>query len=221
MSTSSKKLSCQTAFTLVEMLAVLAIIGILTALALPALNGIGKAYSLSTAGSKVSGMVEQARQNSMSKNVMTALVLMTNQGTDSDYRAMILLEKDPRSSTPAWRPITKWENLPVGVTVDSSATDSTFLTNGGSTTGVLTSPLPVTAKFRGATVSNFAARIFMSNGGLKNPSEATKIKLVEGSYTGGVTKYTHPAAGGGSAANYYNISIVGVTGRSKIDRPTQ
>ena len=188
------------------------------------LRGTGGAAAVAVGGNRLVGLANQARQNSMTKNVLTALVLVTNQATPSegDYRAAALLEYDAADASPSWKQISRWEILPTGVVIDPDTANSTFLSgnNNNSNNSPATAPLPtkLPGKFRGADIASYAARVFLPNGGLYNPSTSATIQLVEGFVNGGNVKLTH-CASGGSAADYYNIAIVGVTGRSKIERP--
>ena len=44
------------------------------------------------------------------------------------------------------------------------------------------------------------------------------IRVIEGFAQGGAVVRTHPGAGG-TAANYYEIAIIGATGTTKVSRP--
>jgi len=209
------------AFTLVELLVVMALISILSTLTMMSLSSMGKSSALSVAGNRLSTLVNQARQNSMSKNVMTALVLVTGHAgspaANPDYRALALLEYNAADSNPAWKQVSQWENLPTGIVVDTSTTDCTFLSNSGTslpylTAGVLPSP------YQGASIGTYASRVFMPSGGLYQSGTSSKIQLVEGLVQGSSVIHTHPGVGG-IAANYYRIAIIGATGRTKIERP--
>lgn len=206
------------AFTLIELMAAITLLLFLSTFTVFSLRGTGGAAALAVGGNRLVGLANQARQNSMTKNVLTALVLVTGQATPSqgDYRAAALLEFDAADASPSWKQISRWEILPTGVVIDNDS--STFLS--GSNNTPATAPLPpkLPGKFRGTDIANYAARVFLPNGGLYNPSTSATIQLVEGFVNGGSVKLTH-CASGGSAADYYNIAIVGVTGRSKIERP--
>lgn len=202
-SSGERRRTCRIGFSLIELLTVVALIGLLSALIAPAVSSIGKATSLVTAGNKLAAIVDQARQNSMAKNVMTALV-MTDQGAGN--WAVVLMEYNAEGTAPQWKTITKWENLPAGVLVH--AADSSFITTSA---GALPFVAPA-LNYRGKPVSSYASRIFLPNGGLSTPADSAQIKLVEGVVQGGGVTYTRPA-------NFYTIAIVGATGRTKIVRP--
>ena len=205
-------------FTMIELMTVLALLMCLSTFTVISLRGTGGAAALTVGGNRIVGLVSQARQNSMTRNVMTALVLVTGQASPSqgDYRAAALLEYNAAEASPAWKQISQWEILPAGVVIDA---DSTFL-SGNTNVSPAQAPLPTTlpAKFRGAAIANYAARVFLPNGGLYNPATSSKIQLVEGAVNGNSVTLTHCVTGG-SAADFYNIAIVGITGRSKIERP--
>lgn len=220
MKTSLKKQFKQQGFTLVELLVVMALIVLMASLAVPALNSVTKANSLTNGGNLVASLVEQARQHSMSANVMTALVLITGSNNgEGDYRAFTLLDYNAEDATPQWKQVAKWEYLPTGVVVDKNSPDCTFLSNSANPLPFTSSSDPVPpVNYHGQSVANYAARVFLPNGGLSNPISAAKIQLVEGVVQGGALVYTHPGSSG-TAANYYRVAIIGATGRGKIERP--
>jgi prepilin-type N-terminal cleavage/methylation domain-containing protein len=210
------------AFTLIELLAVLAIIGIASMIIVPSMSGFGRSSALTNSGNLVVNLASVARQNAVSKNTMTALVLLGQQNGDQDFRALTVLEYDP---IVGWSQTGAWELLPNGIVVDpSDTTNCTFLTN---------SPQPFPFLSRGAPQANppvffrnqqvapgngYAARIFLPNGALQNPEKPAQLRLVEGFYDNKRVTYTRPDRQG-KPSNYYDISILGLTGTTKVSRP--
>lgn len=209
-------------FSLIEMVVAMMVIGIISGFVVPAFNGFGRSSSLTSAGNAVANMANFARQEAMTKNTMTALLVLANQGTDDDYRAVTVLEYD---TVTGWSQALPWEKLPDGVMVDcSDTTNCSFLENSPK-------PFPFLTKFGGqnnppvsyqgqqvASSGGYIARLFLSNGSLQNPEEPAQLRLVQGYRQGQSVVYTQPNASG-KAANYYDIAIVGTTGTTKIDRP--
>lgn len=214
-------------FSLIEMLVVVMIIGILVGLVVPAVNGIGRSSALSTGGNTVVDLVNYAREEAMTKNTMTALVVLGDQGSqgvqvdNNDYRALSVLEYDPVAG---WSQIREWETLPTGIVFDcNDKTNCSFLVN--SPTHFLSAegqnsqqPQNPPAKYRGNQVLGYAARIFMPNGALQNPEQPAQLRLVEGFFQGGHVIYTNHD-NGKHATNFYDIAILGMTGTTKINRP--
>lgn len=209
------------AFSLVELLAVIALVGIILGIVVPALSGMGRGTSLVTAGNMVNNMAGMARQHAMSRNTLTALLVLANQGTDADYRAVSVLEYKPGTG---WSQVGGWEMLPVGITVDAGDTqECSFLLRSPNPFPFLSATNqdnpPVT--FQSLPIRSpdgYAARIFTPGGGLQNPAAPAQIRLVEGRVEGGAIRYTN-RNDAGKPANYFDIAIVGATGATKTSRP--
>ena len=209
------------AFSLVELLAVIALVGIILGIVVPALSGMGRGTSLVTAGNMVNNMAGLARQHAMSRNTLTALLVLANQGTDADYRAVSVLEYKPGTG---WSQLGGWEMLPVGITVDAGDTqECSFLLRSPNPFPFLSATNqdnpPVT--FQSLPIRSpdgYAARIFTPGGGLQNPAAPAQIRLVEGRVEGGAIRYTNRNVAG-KPANYFDIAIVGATGATKTSRP--
>ena len=219
-------------FTLLELLLVVAIMVILIGLTVPAVSNFRSANLLSASGEKVVNLLNLARQNSMSRNTMTAFVMITDPTLANPYRSFALLELVPLSSgtppaTRTWKQISNWETLPDGVIVDPAWPSNVAQSLADSSTQAshLPASMAITPfAYGGENVDSYRYVIFMPTGGLflNGSSSFVQIQLVEGFLPqgSGTPTYTKPATGpGGSWANYYRISTLAATGRVKIDRP--
>ncbi|MBC8002241.1 MAG: FAD-dependent oxidoreductase, partial [Opitutaceae bacterium] len=198
------------AFTLVELLVVVAIMGMLATLITPAFNHFGKASLLDTEGNRVANLIYLAGQNSVSKNAMTALIAASPDASGA-YRALTLFEYVPEASD--WKQFWKWETLKDGIVFDPTCF-ATF-------TDSSTQPQPVfpAIRYGGTLVGAYKYLIVLPNRSLLQDTSA-QIKLAEGFFSSGVGVpiYTRRAQDG-TPANYYNVTVLSATGRPKIDRP--
>ncbi|MDQ3620966.1 MAG: hypothetical protein M3463_00530 [Verrucomicrobiota bacterium] len=204
------------AFTLIELLAVIAVMLVMTGLLAAAFTGIGKGSALTAAGNNVSNLALLARQNSLAKNAMTALLILGSSGTAEDYRALALYEIVPHADgTPVraadWTQLGRWETLPSGVVVD----DCTFAPS----STAMTPPL-ATLTYKGSPVASYQYVVFLPSGSLLRV-EPARVRLVQGFREPGreTVSYTGARAANGEPANYYDISIISANGRVKVDRP--
>lgn len=208
------------AFTLIEMLAVVGILSIVLALAVPAFQNLGKANSLSSAGNTTANLISAARQNSVSRNVLTAFVVLTGTGTEADYRTFGLFE---RGVSGGWQQIGAWETLPQGIFVDAADKINCSFLDNSPLRPTLNDANDATAIYylgRPIDSSNLAFRVFVPTGAISNPERAAQLRLVEGTLEGSASNYSvRTRRDGGVAVNYYDVAIIGTTGAPKISRP--
>jgi len=93
-------------FTLIEILAVLAILSIVTAIATYGLSGTKSSAQLGGSCNQVANLVELAKQTAVSKNEMTALVVITDPAVHQ--RVIDEIEAFARAETKlTWRGVTE------------------------------------------------------------------------------------------------------------------
>jgi len=194
-------------FSLVELLTVIAIISVLAVYAATAFSQGGASGKISTGGNQIVDLINQARQNSMSKGVLTAIVMAkTVDAADANYRTFVLVEKGAGDT--AWKPLTRWTSLPAGVAADPIKSDS-FISQ-----KPVFSPEPNNLPFLNGvmpTVGDCAYQVFLPGGnvsvnGVSPPVERPALHLVD-------------QVRGGEAKNYYKIVVNLLTGTPKAERP--
>ena len=199
-------------FTLIELLAVLAIVGIMVSLGTAAFSSINRSRGVENGGNLLVAMVNQARQNSISKGVLTALVMPKSvAGTEVNYGAFALAEKAPGDAE--WKPLTPWGFLPDGIVADRGRSE-TFVDQTPSFTPPPTENLP---RLPGRGVStkpgsaDWAYQVFLPDGRLSINGLATTSTVP--------TLYLIEKAKGSTAKNYYKVEINLLTGNPHIERP--
>ncbi len=206
------------AFSLVELLVVMAVVALMLGIAGMAFNNFGRSTSLAAAGNRVAGILEQARQHATSQGAMTAVAMATDSASPDRNQAFVVLAARPRNDGAAltatdWKQVSKWEILPEGIIVDSG---SSFTDSGTKLMPSLPSQLPERA---GERSDSFRYVIFQPNGAVLGGG-AAGLRLVEGSWASGSGSptYTRPGSDG-TPENYYKLALISATGRVKVDRP--
>jgi Tfp pilus assembly protein FimT len=184
-----------------ELLVVMGVMGILATLSVAAFNG-SRGMDLTNGGNLVVDLANQARENSIANNVMTALVLARDPVNNSKYRLFRLMQLVPGATK--WTPASGWISLPQGVVVDETTANSSFL----STQPTLSTSIG-TITYSGTSTS-YAYQVFlpkgrMSTSGMVSTSSPT-LRLLR-------------STDGSNPNNYYDITFNLYTGSSKVDRP--
>lgn len=206
-------------FTLVESLVVVLVLGLVIALCLPALSDVARSSALQQGGQLVEGMVVQARQTAVSKGTLVALVILTEAGTEQDYRALTLAEYTVGRG---WAQSGNWELLPEGIILDPMSPSSSLLADGRAAFPLMPQDQPFPElRFQGMKLgeTQVAVCIFMPSGGRRTPEVPAQMRLVQGFREGKGITYTNRQADG-LPADFIDIAVVGVTGSIKTTRPS-
>lgn len=198
------------AFTLLELLLSIAIIGVLFSLGIVSVRGISGGSNLATSGSRVAGLLESAREEAILKRQPVAVVLLTT-GAEA-RRTFSALEYDGAS----WNQISRWETLPTGIiAAKTSATDNSLAEAFSTTTSVTVSPALPPLKCRGVSYApgSYDYLIFMPDGSLYQVAKSCALSLVEGVWNGSDIQKV------GNTANSLQIVVNDATGRVKVIRP--
>jgi prepilin-type N-terminal cleavage/methylation domain-containing protein len=176
--------SKRNAFTLLELLVVLTLIGIICALALPSLTHTHGVVKLDAAAEAIHASAQLARHYAISYNQPTYLVLREGQSSiDKAYRTFSVFTIDTHT-----QPVTQnsgtfiqdWEALPAGIVFDRTmgGTSNLFFTSTRDTwNGALSKNNQLLIQY-----SSYVVLGYQPNG--KSGSASHWIYLVEGFYDG-------------------------------------
>lgn len=125
------------AFSLVELLVVIAVISLLLVLSMPALQSINGSLDISRAADMVNAQFSLARQTAITRNRTVEVRFYSYQedGRPPRIRALQTFIA-PEEAGGAWQPATRVQNLPQRVCLDSGAVLSPLLASQTSRSGI-------------------------------------------------------------------------------------
>lgn len=189
------------AFTLVELLSVLAITSVLATLSVSAISGMSRGSALRSGGQRIATLVTLARSEAVARNTLMRFCVASNFPGDSLPRRISVWAYEnralPASNPAAWTQVTMWENVSDRVLVQTNVTKTalpgTYLFSAGCTQ---------TVTVQGSTVEMHYIQ-FGPTGSLEMPSQPNsplRVRLSDG-----------------SAHNWLDISVDRLTGRARVN----
>jgi prepilin-type N-terminal cleavage/methylation domain-containing protein len=214
MTLSLRKSKKQRAFSLLELLAVTAILALLAGLLSPALQGLTSPTGRKGAVTIVMNTLEQARVSAIETGGEVVVVFWKKNGTDTsqpdEQDAMLILRKNDAD---AWEPITRWIKLPRGVLFHGEDSESKILYDNSGLAAVSDSTIDsLPGK---PSKNNLGAIHFSSTGAVQLPSTSNglRIALTEGQRGSDRSLIVNKQKDGGHEI----ISLARYTGRATLD----
>jgi len=199
----------QSAFTLVELLAVIGIMGLLAAVGVPALKGLTGSGGRKQALSQVMGALEIARNTAISSGTNAAVIFPDQSFTNQAYRyrsmAVITWDATNTNSVTTNSMLGSWITLPQGVVLhDVQVNQLPRLAN--------PTALQIPPSTSNSTVSNLRAIVFQSDGGLEERYYTNTLTL-EGIafYEGAVIPSSNPTATTNTSKQKTNVETITIT----------
>jgi prepilin-type N-terminal cleavage/methylation domain-containing protein len=220
------------AFSLIELMTVMAIISLTAGFVVPAVKGVISGSTVDAGASKLGGLLNLARSEAIAQHTLVRFVVAT------DWPAANEEGNLRRVSLWAWQAdsgrylqISKWEELPVGLVLEtelpeyirtaSYAQNDTATVHGSS---VLAEAMAGDAAFAAETnLGTISTRYieFSPNGSARIPgsSDRQAIFVATPGFADQSNHITHTAQVQGHAANWAQINVDTLTGRTHIYRP--
>jgi uncharacterized protein (TIGR02596 family) len=200
------------AFTLVELLAVMAVMGIMLVLVAPAMNQILRGSNMTQSGQFVSDQLTLARQTAMTTGrtvqVRFYLLPVSSPGSATNYAAVQCFRMEENGTPTA---LTKMQSLLNRIIFASDATHSTILANTAPTvTGSSTLPA------YGNQICPYVGFQYLRDGSTDlDPSQVA----TNGGWFVTLVDANKPIPAGGLPTNYYSVRVEPLTGHIRAFRP--
>lgn len=190
------------AFSLVEMLVVLAIIGILAVLAIPAFNSISRADAITRGGFFVADQIALARQLASAQNRVVEVRFIDLPDSDGveGFRAVQLFLADEAGQN--FEPLDRLQRLPTAVQIADSTTLSPLLEAGG---------VVGTGTFGGLTGRRYRGIRMLPNGSIDG-----SVNMQSNFVT---ILFSASEDGSNLPENFFSVRVNPVTGRVTHYRP--
>ena len=218
-----------TGFTLIEMLAVIVIIGIVVAMTIPAVTNLMKSGGVTAASREVSNTLGLARQLAITQRTFSRVVFPYGQSgpktQDMWYRTYAVMTNRDNSAAAlaGWAYASKWEYLPVGAVFLNVVPGAGLgaLDDQNSLNGLnMACPIPGTPGYQAVLAyiefgPTGAATPLTSGGG------ASTVAITEGFMSGTppVPRPTTAKTITNTLANITTIGVDSIIGRIQINRP--
>jgi prepilin-type N-terminal cleavage/methylation domain-containing protein len=221
----------QRAFTLAELVVVMAIMTILTGLTVPAVRGLTSSSALDTGAREFADLLHLARSEAISQHTIVRFALVT-QWTgqdDAPLRKASLWSWDSESQQ--YFQTTNWETLPTGIIMETSiptyVQHASYATNDASSIRgdcVLDQTFAqqngFTSNDTGATVTMQFVQ-FLPTGGAQIPGGSSRnvIFVMTPGYQNTDGSVAHTTQYSGQAANWAQLNVDTLTGRVRVYQP--
>jgi prepilin-type N-terminal cleavage/methylation domain-containing protein len=195
----------QSAFTLVELLAVVGIMGLLAAVGVPALKGLTGSGGRKQALSQVMGALEIARNTAISTGTNAAVIFPDSTFASGDaykYRSMAVVAWNATNTNLPATMVGSWIVLPQGIA---------FFPNSLKTANMPTATNISVRILTASKTASFPGIVFQSDGGLWedfNTKPTNGIAFFEGTVTGTTTNPTS------KMTNFETVRLTRYTGRT-------
>lgn len=215
-------------YTLVEILVVIAIVGILLGISIPAFDKITKGNRVHNAAASIGSAVSLARSQAVSNRRYVAMILPLDtadgkpelqQYLYKSFRLCYLTFNGTDYTFENWLPGSKWISLPDGTViseVDATDTAGTIGINSANYNKLLEIKAlkPVTATYPSLT---YCAIVFNPFGGTVN--DTLYVKVTEGIFTGNVLtkKILTSKDATDKPLNYFAVKINKFTGKASYE----
>ena len=211
-------LRAQSAFTLVELMAVIGIIALLAVVGVPAIKGLTGSGGRKQALGQILGALEVARNTAISTGTNAAVIFPDQNFTNAPYRyrSMAVISWDPTNAIGTNKMVGPWITLPQGVVLhDKQINQLPTLTND---TALLIPP-----SIKTTTSTSLRAVVFQSDGAIDDSYYDKSITddgiaFYEGAV---VNNFTTTANTSKQTNNVETIKITHYTGRPRptLDKP--
>ena len=178
-----REVSAAGAFSLVEMLAVVAIVSVLATMVAPSISSVFNGKNSSRALDVLTSSATVARQTAMSSGSPVALVVnrSARSSVDSTQAVLILqapgdatvLQDNPDNTASVWTPKGNWTRVPSNVEVAVFKRDGATSFYDAASGGPLNGTLPV--KFEGKPVTDYDYIVFYSDGSVDAPASGPAL----------------------------------------------